>query len=178
MNTPTIEFKTVSKDLPVFSTNISTFKDALSLAANAIFEEKQRNPQRMESNVKAYYVSDYASHLNNPNFQPLIDIVVSFCEEISKTYFKCDLKFKCFNCWGMLYNEGDHTVKHNHYPSTFAAVVYLDFEKDAAPIIIEDQLTIVPTSGSLVVFPAMLDHVVPKSNGKRMVVAMNIDHVT
>ena len=49
MNTPTIEFKTVSKDLPVFSTNISTFKDALSLAANAIFEEKQRNPDQAHS---------------------------------------------------------------------------------------------------------------------------------
>jgi signal recognition particle subunit SEC65 len=178
MQTPTIEFKTVSKDLPVFSTNISQFKDVLDLAAKAIFEERGKNPKGMDSNVKAHYVSDYASHLNNSNFQPLIDIVLSFCEEISKTYFKSEIKFKCYNCWGMLYESGDYTVKHNHYPSTFAAVVYLDFEKNAAPIIIEDQLTVIPTSGSLVVFPAILNHLVPKSNGRRMVVAMNIDHVT
>ena len=175
MNTPTIEFQTVSKDLPIFSTNISQFKDALSLAAKAIFEEREKNSKGMDSNVKAYYVSDYASHLNNPNFQPLIDIVLSFCEEVSKTYFKADLKYKCYNCWGMLYNNGDHTVKHNHFPSTFAAVVYLEIEKDAAPIVFEEDLIVVPTSGSLIVFPALLEHYVPKTSGRRMAISMNID---
>lgn len=176
--TSTIDFKTVSKDLPIFSTNISNYKDAMSLAAEAIFEEREKNPTSMESNVKAHYVSDYSSHLKNPKFQPLIDLVLSFCSEISKTYFKCDLKYKCYNCWGMLYDEGDHTVKHSHFPSTFAAVVYLEIEKDAAPIVFEDELTVVPTNGSLVVFPALLQHEVPKTKGKRMVISMNIDHIS
>lgn len=176
--TATIDFKTIDKKLPIFSTNISEHKEALSLAAQAIFEEKQKNPISMKSNVKAHYVSDYSSHLHNTKFQPLIDIVISFCEEISKTYYKCKLKYKCYNCWGMLYDQNDYAVKHNHFPSTFGAVVYIDIENESSPIVFEDQLSIVPAAGSLIVFPAMLDHVVPKTKSKRIVVAMNIDHVS
>lgn len=174
----TIDFRTVSKEMPIFSTNLSEHVDALRLAAEAILEQQRQNPQSMKSNVYAHYVSDYSSHLHNPKFQPLTDLVVSFCEEVSRTYFKCDLKYKCYNCWGMLYQAGDHAIKHNHFPSTFAAVVYLDVEPGSAPIEFENQLQVVPTRGSLLVFPAELDHVVPPTQGKRMVVAMNIDHVS
>lgn len=173
---PTIDFRTVTKELPIFSTNISQFKDILDLAKEAIFEEQQKNPNSMDSNVKAYYVSDYSSHLKNKKFEPLISLVLSFCKEVSKKYFNADLNFKCYNCWGMLYNNNDHAIKHNHFPSTFAAVVYIDVEKDSAPIIFEDELTIVPSPGSLIVFPAILKHEVPKSNGKRVVVSMNIEN--
>lgn len=174
--TSQIDFRTISKELPIFSTNISNHTQALNLAAQAILEQQKQNPIPMKSNVHAYYVSDYASHLNNPKFQPLIDIVLSFCEEISKHYFKCEVKYKCYNLWGMLYDSGDHAIKHNHFPSTFAAVVYIDVEPNSAPIIFEDELTVVPAKGSLIVFPAILEHLVPKTNARRMAVAMNIDH--
>lgn len=175
--TATIDFRTVDKELPIFSTNISEYKQALILAGQAIFEEKRKNPESMESNVKAYYVSDYASHLRNEKFKPLIDIVLSFCEEISKTYYKCEAKFKCYNCWGMIYDENDYTEKHNHFPSAFGAVVYIELDEESSPIVFEDQLTVVPSSGSLIVFPALLDHSVPKTKGRRLVVGMNIDHI-
>lgn len=176
--TPMIEIQHVEKSMPIFAVNISQFNDALRLAAEAILEEKEKNPKPMESNVKASYVSDYSSHLVNKKFQPLIDLVLSFCSEVSKTYYKCDLKFKCYNCWGMLYEKDDYTVSHNHFPSTFAAVVYIDIEEEGSPIVVEDVLTIIPKKGSLIVFPAMLEHEVPKTQGKRMVVAMNIDHIS
>jgi hypothetical protein len=176
MTTSQIDFRTVSKNLPIFSTNISQHTQALQLAKEAIFEQRQKNPESIKSNVNANYVSGWSSHLENPKFDPLLQIVLSFCEEISKKYYKTDIKFKVFNCWGMLYDKGDFTIKHSHYPSVFAAVVYIDVEGDAAPIEFEDQLTVVPSSGSLVVFPAILQHEVPKTNGKRIVVAMNIDY--
>lgn len=173
-----IEFRTVSKELPIFTTNIGNHTQALRLAAQAIFEEQKKNSVPMESNVKAKYVSSYSSHLMNPKFKPLTDIVLSFCEEISKTYFNCELKFKIYNCWGMIYEPGDYTVKHTHFPSTFAAVVYLDVSENSAPIIFEEDLTVVPASGSLIVFPAILHHEVPKTDGNRLAIAMNIDQVS
>lgn len=172
----TIDFKTVTKELPIFSTNISQFKNILDLAKEAIFEEQQKNPIPMDSNVKAYYVSDYSSHLRNPKFQPLIDLVLSFCKEVSKNYFKADLNYKCYNCWGILYQKDDYTSSHDHFPSTFAAVVYIDVEKDSSPILFEDEFTIVPSPGSLIVFPGILKHKVPNSNGRRIVVSMNIEN--
>jgi hypothetical protein len=174
--TTQIDFRTVSKELPIFSTNLSDHSNVLNLAAQAIMEERNKNPDPIKSNVNAHYVSDYSSHLNNPKFQPLIDIVLSFCEEVSKHYFKCELKYKCYNLWGMLYAPGDHAIKHNHFPSTFAAVIYIDVEPNSAPIVFEDELSVMPAKGSLIVFPAILEHLVPKTDARRMVVAMNIDH--
>lgn len=171
-----VEYKTVKKDLPIFSSDISQHKQILSLAVEAILEEKSKNPKGMESNVKAYYVSDYSSHLSNPKFQPLIDLVLSLAKFVSKDYFNCNFNLKVYNCWGMIYEEGDHAVKHTHFPSTFSAVVYIDIEESAAPIIFEDQLSIVPTAGSVILFPAILSHEVPKTKGKRIVVAMNIEN--
>jgi hypothetical protein len=176
--TPTIDIRKIKKELPIFSTNISQFQEPLKLAMEAILEEKEKNPVPMVSNVKANYVSDYSSHLFNPKFNQLIDLVLSFCEEVSKKYFKTPLKFKCYNCWGAIYESGDYTENHNHFPSTFAAVVYLDVDETSAPINFEDELTVVPSNGSLIVFPALLEHEVPKTDGKRIVVAMNIDHIS
>ena len=78
----------------------------------------------------------------------------------------------------MIYEGGDYTKKHFHFPSTFAAGIYIDVDENSAPIVFEDQLTVVPTSGSLVVFPALLEHQVPKTDSKRIVIAMNIDYHT
>lgn len=175
---PMIEIQHVNTSMPVFATNISQFEDALRLAAEAIFEEKEKNPKPMVSNVKASYVSDYFSHLNNKKFKPLIDIVLSFCEEVSKTFFKINSKFTCYNCWGMFYEKDDFSVQHNHFPFTFSAIVYIDIEDSSSPIVLEDTLTIIPKKGSLIVFPAMVEHEVPKTQGRRMVVAMNISHIS
>jgi len=178
MNTSKIEFKTVSKELPIFSTNISNYPEVLRLATEAIYELKQKSPDSIKSNVVANYVSSWSSHLESPKLQPLCDLVLSFCNEICKIYYKTIPQFKIFNCWGMIYEGGDYTKKHYHFPSTFAAVIYIDVDENSAPIIFEDQLTVVPTSGSLVVFPALLEHQVPKTDSKRIVIAMNIDYHT
>jgi hypothetical protein len=77
-----------------------------------------------------------------------------------------------------MYEGGDYTKKHSHYPSVYAAVIYIDVDENSAPIVIEEQLTVVPASGSLLVFPAILEHEVPKTNSKRIVIAMNIDYHT
>jgi len=176
MNTPRIEFKTVQKELPIFSTNISQYREILKLATEAIYDLKNQNPESIQSNVVASYVSSWTSHLETPKLKPLCELVLSFCNEVSKNYFNNDVQFKIFNCWGMIYEGGDYTKKHTHFPSTFAAVVYIDVEEGGAPIVFEDQLTVVPTSGSLVVFPALLEHHVPETKGKRIAIAMNIDY--
>lgn len=174
--TSNIEHRMVELSLPIFSTNISQHREALSLATEAIYDEMRKNPMPMDSNVKARYVSSYGSHLNNDKFKPLIDIVLSLCKEVAKTYFKSSVKFKCCNCWGMIYERGDFTIEHRHFPATFSAIVYLDLDNNSAPIVFENQLTVVPNSGSLILFPGVVNHYVPKTEGKRIVVAMNIDN--
>lgn len=176
MNTSKIEISTVSKELPVFTANISQHTEILKQAAEAIYDLRRETPQGIQSNVVANYVSSWTSHLESPKLQPLCNLVLSFCNEISKNYFKKNIEFIVYNCWGMIYEKGDFTKKHSHFPSTLAAVIYIDVDTNSAPIVIEDQLTIVPITGSLIVFSALLEHEVPKTNSKRIVIAMNIDY--
>jgi hypothetical protein len=74
----------------------------------------------------------------------------------------------------MEYGPGDHTIKHCHYPADFSVVIYLEVSEDSAPILFEESLTIIPKSGMMIIFPGMLHHEVPKTNAKRIVVAMNL----
>lgn len=173
--TSTIEVDKVNVSLPIFKMDISEHTEALNSAKEAIFEQYRANPTRMESNVKAWYVTGWMSHKENPKYQPLIDLALDAVKFVSAGYFNQEINFYCFNCWGMLYNPDDHTVKHSHYPSDFAVVIYLEVEDGAAPIIFNETLTVQPKSGTMIIFPAWIHHEVPKTTAKRMVVAMNID---
>lgn len=175
--TSIVEIDKVNVSLPIFKMDISEHCDILNLAKEAIFEQLKANPTSMESNVKAWYVTHWMSHKENPKYQPLIDLAIDAVKFVSKGYFNQEINFECFNCWGILYNPGDYTVRHCHYPSDFAVVVYLEIENGAAPLQF-DNLTISPQSGTMVIFPAWLHHEVPKTSSRRMVVAMNIDKKT
>ena len=171
----TLEVLTVEKKLPVFTVDISSHAQVIEAAKLAIQQEQERDPVSMDSNVKAKYVSGWSSHIFNANFMPLVNLTLSCVKFISRDYFKVDLDFMCYNCWGAHYGPGDYTHRHYHYPSDFAAVAYLEVADGAAPIIFEDTLKITPKTGTLLVFPGILYHEVPKTTAERLVVAMNID---
>ncbi len=159
----------------MFITDISEHQEAIEAAKLAISQERVRDPKRMESNIKAQYVSGWVSHKTNPNFGPIVDLTISCAKFVCNDFFKADLDFICYNCWGAHYQAGDHTVSHSHFPSEFAAVAYLEVGEGAAPLVFEDKLTVQPRSGMLIVFPGILHHHVPKTTAERLVVAMNIE---
>jgi len=74
----------------------------------------------------------------------------------------------------MQYEAGDHAVSHNHFPADFSVVIYLDVSDDSSPITFENDLTITPKSGMMIIFPGMINHEVPQTNAKRIVLAMNL----
>ena len=75
------------------------------------------------------------------------------------------------DCWIAVYEEGDRTVRHNHFPADFGCVVYLEAEPGCAPLIFGGKTAHQPTPGSMVMFPGILDHEVPATPGRRVVVA-------
>jgi hypothetical protein len=78
------------------------------------------------------------------------------------------------DCWGAIYEESDYTIPHSHFPSDFSAVVYLEAEENCAPIIFANKLVVQPKPRMLVMFPGMLLHSVPKTQGRRVVLVMNM----
>ncbi len=182
-----LETHHVSKPLPVFSTIFADHVEFNKYMKQVILEHRQKNPETTASNVKAWH-SSWMTHKENPAFQPLVDRVLSACTFVAAGYFQTqELQFSIFNSWAAMYDKkGEHTIRHSHFPSDFAACYYVDVEPGCSPIIFEsnkkdgvndgnEPLTIQPQNGMLVLWPAILHHEVPPTETKRMVVAMNID---
>ena len=182
-----LETHHVSKPLPVFSTIFADHVEFNKYMKQVILEHRQKNPETTESNVKAWH-SSWMTHQENPKFQPLIDRVLSACTFVSAGYFQTqELRFSIFNCWAAMYDKkGEHTIRHSHFPSDFAATYYVDIEEGCAPVIFErvykdgvndnnQPLTLQPQNGMLAIWPAILHHEVPPTKGRRMCISMNIE---
>ena len=182
------QFKTdhVYKALPVFSTVFEDHVEFNKYMKQVILEHRQKNPEDIESNVKAWH-SSWVTHEENPKFQPLVDRVCSACKFISEGYFQCQVtEYSIINLWAMMYEDGEHTIRHSHFPSDFSAVYYVDVEPGCAPVLFEvpqndgvndkgGNLTLQPQNGMLAIWPSILHHEVPPTKGKRMCISMNID---
>ena len=55
--------------------------------------------------------------------------IKSLCRE--HYYAGEDIDFACSNFWAMMYEEGDYTLPHIHFPANFSAVYYIDVEPDS-----------------------------------------------
>ena len=152
-----------------------------------ILEHRQKFPESIKSNVKAWH-SSWVTHQQNPKFQPLVDLTLDACNFITEGYYNTasDLRFRVLNFWAMMYEDTEWTKRHSHFPSDFAAVYYVDVEPGCAPVIFESvqkdgvhdnnqPLTLQPQNGMLAIWPAILHHEVPPTKGRRMCISMNID---
>ena len=181
------EIDHISKPLPVFRTILNNHVEFNKYLKAVILEHRQKNPQSIKSNVKAWH-SSWQTHDENPNFQPLVDRVIDACKFIAQGYYEGGtvLEYWVSNCWAMMYEDTEWTKRHSHFPSDFAACYYVDVEEGCAPIIFESvqkdrindnnrPLTLQPQNGMLAIWPALLHHEVPPTKGRRMCVSANIE---
>ena len=172
-----IDTRYVEKKTPIFTTLIDGHDEMNQYVKYHILEMKKQHPEGVdESNVKAWR-SDWFTHKITKVFDPLVDMMGSACDYIAENYYdyeysEPDVKFKPFNFWVMDYVDGDKTLEHNHFPTDFSCVYYVDVEEGCAPLIIEGE-TIQPENGLLVVFPGHLNHIVPPNKGRRMCASGN-----
>ncbi len=171
------QFK-VKVELSVFGCDLSGFPAELELARQAVEELRQTHPESTPSNVNAVYMSPWKSHCLNDKLSPLIYLMSELIRKASLQFFNTDLTALNYtlgvaDCWGAIYEEADYTVLHSHFPSDFSTVIYLDVDAHAAPIVFGNSLVVQPVSGSALVFPGLLEHHVPATKGRRVVVAIN-----
>ena len=81
--------------------------------------------------------------------------------------------YKVQDFWALMYEQGDHTVRHTHYPCTWASCYYAYADEDSAPIRF-DMLRIKPKSGTLLLWNGSLFHSVPETKGKRIAISANL----
>ena len=180
------EIQHVNKPMAVFTTILHDHVEFNKYLKQAILEHRQKFPETTKSNVKAWH-SSWTTHLENPKFQPLIDMVLDACKFIAAGYYECsDIEYNVKNMWVMMYEDTEWTKRHSHFPSDFACCYYVDVEEGCAPLIFESvvkdkvhdnnqPLTLQPQNGMLAIWPAILHHEVPPTKGRRMCVSANIE---
>tara|TARA_B100001996_G_scaffold261357_1_gene203586 strand:+ start:61 stop:558 length:498 start_codon:yes stop_codon:yes gene_type:complete len=136
---------------------------------NIISDFRKKYPESDTSNVKAWH-SHFDTHHKEPKFNILIDRIM----DKSKDFIKIKCNLHPLNFWVMEYEKGNHTLKHNHWPATLSGVYYIDVEENSSPIIFEDNYTVKPKNGMLLLFPSTVNHEVPPSGGKRIVASFNL----
>jgi hypothetical protein len=178
----TLNLLEVDTKVPVFWWDMSHLDPVLQLAREALDELRISHPDSPDSNVKAQYMSPWKSHLLNVKMQPLCQEVIRLAKVVSKTHWNTDIEalnldFMIADCWGVIYESADKTIAHTHFPSDFAAVMYLEADENCAPIVFERQLVVQPKPKTLVMFPGHVLHEVPENHGHRVVVAMNLNKI-
>ena len=183
----TIQIQYVPKKMAVFTTILDDHVELNKYLKQVILEHRQKHPEDIESNVKAWH-SSWQTHDENPKFQPLVDRVIDACKFIAQGYYEGgdNLEYWVGNCWAMMYEDTEHTIRHSHFPSDFSCCYYVDVEPGCAPVIFESvvkdgihdnnqPLTLQPQNGMLAIWPAILHHEVPPTKGRRMCISMNIE---
>jgi len=79
--------------------------------------------------------------------------------------------------WFAGYNKGDYTRSHNHIPSHFSYVYFVKCPRGSSPLVFTDSgKRIKAEEGKVVIFPAIMNHHVPKSRCEdRIVLAGNFE---
>ena len=181
----TFEVQHVPKQMAVFTTILDDHVEFNKYLKQVILEHRQKYPDDVESNVKAWH-SGWDTHTINPKFQPLVDLTLNALEFITGGYYGEPIQYHVLNLWAMMYEDTEWTKRHSHFPSDFAACYYVDVEPNCAPVIFESvvedgtndnnqPLTLQPQNGMLAIWPAVLHHEVPPTKGRRMCISMNIE---
>lgn len=166
-----------SRTLAYFA-DLAAFKEELDLAIEALAYLRQNHVENTKLNVGAAYMSPWDSPKLTPKLYPLLRVVLRYIYAACKAQYLCDLKslnfkFRAFQCWTAIYEHGDETTFHNHFPADYSSIVYLQMASGAAPIILEQQVECRVPSGSLIFFQGHVNHHVPKTEGVRSVMVAN-----
>ena len=82
--------------------------------------------------------------------------------------------------WGLIYEKGNFTSVHSHWPSTWGYVYTVEACEECSPLIFDQmghQHQFFPKNGQMILFPAWLNHHVPeqKCEHSRIKIAGNLD---
>jgi hypothetical protein len=166
-------------ELPVFVCELAAIQVHLDLARQALDELRLAHPETTPSNVHAAYMSPWKSHHLNAKLLPLCESAVTIAHSCSQMINavalpSLNMELMVSDCWGAIYEQSDFAARHNHFPADFSVVIYLEADANCAPIIFSGDRVFQPQAGKMVVFPGILDHEVPASDGRRVVIAMNL----
>ena len=160
---------------PVFTTFLNHSLEEIESIKEKIIEYRKENPISNKSNVKAWH-SHYQTHRLTDCFDNINRRIISECDTILNKFNDTKSRLILHDMWVNIYHKEDHTVRHNHFPGDYSCCYYVDIEENSSPIKFPPELEVFPKNDMLVIFPGIVDHEVLPTNGRRIVIAMNLDY--
>ena len=150
----------------------------LQLAMEGVEDLRKTHSEENKLNLGAVYMSPWDSTKFTLKFYPLLRVILRCIYQACRQQFNSDLlalnfKLRAFQCWSAIYEQGNQTLFHNHFPADFSAICYLQMAGNAAPIILERTIECKIASGGLLFFQGHMNHHVPKTEGLRCVLVAN-----
>ena len=158
---------------PVFTTFLNSSSEEIESTKEKIIEYRKENPKSNKSNVKSWH-SDYNTHTLTDVFDDVVNRILNECDNIVNNFVNTKDSLVLYNMWLNIYEKGDYTVLHNHFPLKYSCCYYVDIEENSSPIIFPPKLKIFPKNDMLVIFPGNVYHEVPPTNERRILIAMNL----
>ena len=121
--------------MPVYSMQLDIDNDQL---IEDIQQHRNNFPEGEISNVKAWR-SSYKTHKQTKIFDSYIDKILDGVDRARisdpESFSRLELcTYKVQDFWALMYEEGDYTIRHTHYPCTWASCYYAYADEDSAPI--------------------------------------------
>ena len=165
----------IKEKYPVFTTFLNNSSEELESIKEKIIKYRKENPESNYSNVKAWH-SDYKTQEKTNIFDDINQQIVRECDTILTKFKNTKVEFFLHDMWVNIYEKGDYTLLHNHFPGDYSCCYYVDIEENSSPIKFPPKLEIFPKNDMLVVFPGNVFHEVLPTNGRRIMIAMNIQY--
>ena len=160
---------------PVFTTFLNNSLEEIESIKEKITKYRKENPESNFSNVKAWH-SHYRTQDKTNMFDEINQQIVRECNNIVVKYFDTDEILQIYDMWINVYKKGNYTKAHCHAGSNYSCCYYVDVEENSSPIKFFPRLEIKPKNDMLVFFHADLYHEVLPTNGKRTLIAMNLEY--
>jgi len=159
---------------PVDSVLNYTLNDRLERQIREIGDQQFR-----KTNVKAHMTSWFLQE-SSDEFKWISNQAL----ELAKKNNPHEVDMFVYDCWGAIYNEGNYTIRHNHWPHLWSFVYYVRCSENCAPLVLDGMVTqsgrmsnhLYPSEGDMIMFPGWVNHSVPKHESKndRVVIAGNL----
>ena len=87
------------------------------------------------------------------------------------------VEYKVSTSWGLIYNKGQHTGSHTHWPDTWSWTYCVKACEKCSPLVFSHANYLVsPEESQMIIFPGWLHHEVPeqKCDHERIMIAGNL----